>query len=328
MASINAIPNCALPGGNLGVPECAINPALIVGAIAVPKGTTFNAADIADFQTTLQTLVTNATKIERGQIMGGFLEIDDQSEDIQEKTYGYGQKVVTRDEQYVWSFQYLDGGFCYHRQMLGFKGKEGQYDFLFVDSAGVIWGTQATDATTGAPAVKGIALTQIYVYNWKAATGSDPARYMVRFTIANAKQINEQAAFISDLGFDVFTDINLVQDINFDFVTSDEVDADGDIALALTTGCGGTNLVSAYPTEVVNASRYTVVNTATGAAISFTVASAGTGDGAYLAFNLDDTDPDYPTAGGYITIAAVAPSAWAALDLPYFEAIPKTIIVT
>lgn len=323
MAQINAV-NCGVGSGNLGVPTCTIDLDMLVGAIPIPKGRVFTAAELVDFRTTLQALLVNNSYALRAQVMGRFLEIDDQSEDIQEKTWGYGTKTVTRGEVYNWVFPYLDGGFCRHRQMLKFKDRQGDYDWLFVDKSKNILGTRKVDAN-GVLAFGGVDLTQFYTYNWKPATGSDPAMYRVKFALADAAQINEDAAFIT-VDFDVFS-LAMVQDVDlFPVGATAIVGATGDINVGVYSGCGGNNLVNNLP-AIVATGNFLVTNYQTGAAITVTAVTAGgTGTAKYIAFNLDDTDTDYPAPGEYLQISLASVSTVFASTGQYLEATPPLVL--
>lgn len=325
MAVMNLV-NCGAGSGNLGKPDCSVDFGLIIGAIAIPKNSVYTANDMVDIQTTIQAQLVNDTYADRAFRMGIFKEIDDQSEDIQEKTWGYGDKTVTRGEVYNWVFGYYDG-FCLHKLMLGFKDRQNEFDYLFITQDRKVIGTQAVDAN-GITALGGIAMSQFYVYNWKPATGSEPANYRVKFAVADATQLNEWLGFI-EVDFDIFR-LNVIQDVILDVVgTTRIVDADGDINISIFAGCGGQNLVTTYGATIANVARFSVTNTLTGAAITLTgVTITGSGSSQYLAFNIDDADTDYPAAGGYINISMVAPSVLNTAGLGYIQSNTLTLEVS
>jgi hypothetical protein len=320
MATLNAV-FCGAGSGNMGIGDCNFDPDLLVGAIAIPRGTVYAASQLVDFRATLQAQAINNSYSLRAHIFGGFLELDDQSEEAQEWTSGYGRKYFTRDEVYSWGFRYLDGGMCQHKNMLNFKGRERQFDWLFFDASYNIIGTDRTDAN-GITGFGGVNLTQFYPYNWKPKTGSEPTRYMVGFTLANARQLNENLSFIS-VDFDPYSDIDQVQDVKLQPVSDPVVDADGDINIGITSSCGAGNLVQIYGATIANVARFVATNSQTGGAVTITsVTIAGSGESQYLAFNFDDTDTDYPTAGQYLTLTMASVSVLATAGLSYFEAMP------
>lgn len=318
MATLNAV-YCGAGSGNLGLSDCNFDPDLLVGAIAIPRGTVYTAEQLIDFQATLQAQALNNSYALRAHIFGGFIEIDDQSEDTQEWTSGYGNKYVTRGEVYSWAFRYLDGGMCQHKNYLHFKDRQKQFDFLFFDASYNIIGTNRLDSN-GIPGFGGVNLTQLYVYNWKPKTGDQATQYRIRFQLANARQLNEDLAFIS-VDFDPYSDIEQVQDVNLSAVGATAiVDADGDINIGVVSGCGGNNMVQTYGATLANVARFIATNASTGGVITITaITIGGSGDSQYLAFNFDDTDTDYPAAGGYINLSLVGVGTLITAGLGAFE---------
>lgn len=319
MSSLNRL-NCATAGANLGLADCFINMDLIVGAIAIPKGYGYTATQLVDFQATLRAQAINNTYANRVFIMGQFLEIDDQSEDVQMKTWGYGAKTLTRDETMDWVFPFLDGGMCRFKQMKRFNNTQNKFDFIFVDKSGTFWGTTGTDATTGDLLFKGVQLSQIFTYNLKAPDGSNTVLYRTKFSLLNPKQLNENAAYVVNTTFDPFNDIQMIQDVQLSTVGSKTASGSGVVNVAVLAGCGSANLVQLYGSTIAVAGMFDVVNTLTGAAIAITtVTIAGTGDNQYLVFDLDSADPDYPASGAYLTIKFKSVSAVFAILAAYYE---------
>jgi hypothetical protein len=316
MATLGIITDCGAGGGNTGLPSCQWNPDLIIGSLKIPKGTVLTAAQLVDLEATIQALLVHDTYASRAHRFGRFEEIDDQSEDRAQKTWGYGGKTTTREETYDWVFYYTDGGFCTHQAYKRFSGRHREYDELFIDQSGHLIGRKALDAN-GVYGLAGIQLKEFYVKNWKPSNGSDPAMYACNYKAADAKQLNEQLVSI-EMDFDIFA-LDTIKDIDLQPVGTTIVDADGDINVSVTSGCGGQNLVELYGATIANAARFAVTNASTGVAIAFAVASGGSGDSAYVAFNVDDTDAAYPSAGGHIKIETVAVSTVHTAVGEYYE---------
>lgn len=300
MARINQL-LCSVVGGNTGLPaSCTFNPDLIIGAIAVPKGTLIGEADLADFETYLSDGFIHDTYGSRFFRFGKFEGIDNQSEDRQQQTYPYGRKTTIRDAVYYWTFTYLDGAMCAHKNYLQFKGRENEFEWFFVDKSGNVLGTTKYSATTSERKFKGIKLSEFYPNNWKPKDGSNETVYSLGFGIANAKDLNENLAVVQT-DFDIF-DMDVVMDA--EIVLLEAIDGSGDVDMTILAGCGGsTNLVEEYGTNLVATGNLTVTNAATGAAITKTsVTVAGTSPNKYFTLNLDFADTDYPASGGFIAV--------------------------
>lgn len=327
---INYNPGCGPASGNIGNGGgCNFDIGLIVGAMPVPKGTVLTAAQVADLRATLQAMLVNDTYASRAFRMGRFLEIDDQSEERQQKTWGYGKKTTTRGETYDWVFYYTDGGLCMHKNMMNFAPNAANYDYFFYDDNRNLIGTSGVDAN-GVQGFAGVSIDELYVAPWKPANGSDPAMYMVNFKISDTTQLNESLAVIQQIPFDLFS-LSVVNNVEL-LVPSGStiiVDADGDIPIGIQGGCGGQNLVERYGATIANVARFAAKNQLTGAAITITgVTITGVGASQYLLFNLDHEDTDYPSAGEYITINMVSVSTLNTAGLGYIESNVLTLEVS
>lgn len=297
MATLN-LAGCASRDGNTGLPSsCVHNPEQLIGNIALPKGTVWGAAELADIRNTIQNGFLNATYTSRYQRFGRYEEIADNSEERTEQTFGYGNKVTVRGEKYFWTFTYIDGAFCAHKNYLKFKGRENEFDFLFVDNAGNIIGTEAYDTDGNLAGLKGVAVTEFRENNWKPNDGSATTVYTLNIGIADSADLNERYAFVT-VDFDVFG-LGLVEDVVLSNISTL---AAGIVAITVIGGCGGQNFVESFPL-IADASLFDIKNRITGQDIDAdTVTILGSGQNSYLRFDLDDTDPDYPAVGEDITI--------------------------
>lgn len=315
MATLPNILNCASRQGHTGVPtSCTHNPDLLIGILAVPKGTVWASAQLADIQTTIQDGLINDTYASGYHYFGDFVGISDDSEDRQQETLGYGEKVTTRDEQYYWTFRYTEGHMCKHKAYLKFKGRENEFDFFLVDKSRNIIGTEAYDADGFLTGMKGLDLYEFYENNWKPKDGTNDTMYQLSIGLRDSKEINEYYAFIT-VGFKV-SDLNQIQDALLIPVST--LDG-GDVNVQVVSGCGGLNMVKNYP-DIVDATLFTAVNKATGADIPIDgLTSAGTGDNQYLVFDLDETDPDYPASGEDLQIVPDPTSDFTTAGISYFS---------
>lgn len=324
MAYLFQLP-CANFTGNTGIPvTCTLNPDELIGLLAIPKGTTFTAAQLAAFQTTLQAGLVNDTYGSRYHRIGQFEEIDDQSEDRVQKTFGYQRKVTIQNGKYYWNFRYLDGAFCMHQSLINFRNREQEFDYLIVDKSNNFIGTYKLDATTNAYLYKGVSVTELYENDWKPKTGDDENSYILSMGIRDSAQLNKYMANVT-ADFD-FWALNTVKDVRISSLGA--LSGIGTVNLGIYAACGGLNLVQTYGSTIANVARFSAKNTATGATITISsVTVGGVGQNSYLIFDMDVSDTDYPAIGSQITIDMVAPSVLVAAGLDYFDGEPLILTV-
>lgn len=305
---------------NLGVPEDkSWDPGIIRGAIAIPKGTIITAANAAAWDTYLRAQLIHDTKTSRWQRFPRFEEIDDQSSDKQEKEYAYGTKVTIRDSVYKFQFLFIEGGFPAYQALLGMKDRQRDFDILFFDHQMSFWGTRAVtaDAEDG---MKGFALSQLYVDNWKPKTGTENHMYMVAFSFADATEFTSRFMHLdtrtdNNDGVDLFA-LPVVKTLAVEALTALN---GGDVTLAVTSQSGAVNYVETYGSSIV-ASLYIPKELSTGNAITLTgISTTGVGANAAQVLDIDETDTDYPASTEQLVIQSAAPSAWYAAIGEYVE---------
>lgn len=303
MAILNYL-NCASVQGHTGLPtSCSHNPDLLQYILAVPKGTVWNAAALADIQTTIQNGLVNDTYSSGYHLFGKFTAIDNQSEDRQQETLAYGDKVTTRDAQYYWTFRYNDGYMCKHKAYLKFKGRENEFEYFMIDKSRNVIGTEAYDANGFLTGIKGLTFYEFYEQNWMPKDGSNDSMFQLSVGLANSKELNEYYAFVT-LGFDISTLDQIIDVVLSPLTTLDG----GAVTVSVLAGCGGQNLVK-LTNDWADPTLFSVKNTATGATITITgISVTGVGDNQALLFDIDEADADYPTSTNELTITGVAPS--------------------
>lgn len=289
--------------GQTALPNsCTHNPDLIIGLLAVPYGTVWDATALANIQETIQDGLINNTYAEAYHYFGDFEGIDDQSEERQQETFGYGNKVTTRDERYYWTFRYTDGHMCKHKAYLAFKGRENEFQYFIVDKSRNIIGTEAYDADGFVTGMRGLTVYELYENNWKPKDGTNDTMFNLSIGFSDSKELNEFYAFVT-VGFDI-SSLLMVKDAVLSPLTTLN---GGAVTVAILAGCGGQNLVQNYP-ALATAGLYTANNKLTGAAVTITgVSITGLGASQAILFDIDDTDPDYPTSGNYLTITLDPP---------------------
>lgn len=292
MANINEL-NCDVNRKNVGYGSCVLTPDLIKGAILYLENRIFTPEELDDLQTTLQSDAWEDSPSERGFPIHGFLQMNDNTEDVQIQTFDYGTKAKTRDGDYDWQFQFLRGGV---NLLSAFRSLEGNIYALFYDANGVIYGTENNDRLSTIP-------VQFFALPWRPPTGSAAAQFLIRF-IFRPEYLNDSLAFTKKITLSQIESVVGLKDVNI--IVNSFDDTTGVANITLMQRIGSINLYELYATELANVARYLATNQDTGAAITITTV---TGQASNKSFNvtLDTGDTDYPT-DGVIELTLAAPS--------------------
>lgn len=299
--------SCVTGGaGNTGVGSCYLDPKNIVGAILLPKGTSFAAADTVDAPTllaALQALSIAALPANRAYPIADFQQITDNSEDVTIQTLGYGGKAVTREGDTDWSFQFIKGGLCLNKALRKFNGQTP--DVMFYDAAGVLYGYKVGTAFRGIP------LSLMYTAPLKINDGTNTSIYLVRF-VFKPTYLNDSPGFVEG-GDTQWGDVVGLQDVA---VTATKVTAV--ITAKGKVGCAATDLYDLYATELAVVAAHIVKNAATGNLI--TVASVAVDANAKAwTVTLDTADPDYTASATGVTYQLANPTVLAGLNVDGLE---------
>lgn len=327
MATLNSI-DCSAILRNVGTGNCGFLPDVIMGAIFIPRGMTFNAEQIADWRNTLITLANADDKSQRIYPIGPFSDFTDNSEDTVYETTGYGDEAFVREGQYRWLFRLGKANMCLHSALATFINKEGQFDLLLWDKTNAVLGTTVQDAN-GRDVLGGFTLGSIGRPKMNMATGSTKAQSWIRVTLVDESQFNATPGIVveSDSPFNMTATLKGLIDIKLGDVTPVGAGA-GSKSITLVAGCGSQNLAEMFPTELADFNLYTATNVATGLVIPVTAATI---NGGIVTLTLNAASPNYPSGTGKIRIGMVEPSelADAGLEDPdgtRYEA--GTVVVT
>lgn len=251
MATILNNPGCGSVVTNTGTPNCAFMPDKIIGAILVPESLTLENSELDTFITTMQTKMLGASGTRVYPIFR-FDAITDNSEDLTIRTLGYGGKQVTKDPKYDWTFEMLHGGHCHNVNLRKFN-KNKSFRVLFVDELNYVYGVKAPD-----DGMKGFTMDFFYAMPFKANTGEEAAKYMVRFALAKPNEWNEDVAYFTP-GVDVEDALKGILDV--ELVDLGAGSATKKHIVGIRTACDKVSLYDAYSTLI--ATEFAVVFTAT-----------------------------------------------------------------
>lgn len=263
--SINSL-NCTDNFANTGIGKCSFIPKHIVGEFIVPDDFELDADGAKSIKEQLQEAAENDNPAERIYPIHNFVEVEDNSDDPSESTFGYGGISINNEGNYDLQFRFMKGGLCLSNQLRQYNNSSVRV--IFIDADGVIFGQRVDDK------LKGVPLELFYVPKFTISDGdSEQAGFHVR-NVFKPKYINEQIAFIDTqaLGFDP-EEIKGLQEVRLVDAGSD----DTSVKLKPLAGCGGLNLAQVYESELADDTLWTLTDASDGSNVS--ISSADVTDG-------------------------------------------------
>lgn len=233
---------CSTNFANTGIGDCYLIPGHIVGQFLVPEDFELDADGVDSIKTQLQEAAENDNPAQRIYPIHGYVELEDNSADPTEGTFGYGGITITNDGNYDLSFRFMKGGLCLSNQLRRYN--RSSVRTIYIDSNGILFG-QLVDGK-----LKGIPLELFYVPKFTLSDGdAESAGFHVR-NVFKPKYLNEQIAFIDTdaLGFDP-EEIKGLREVNFLNAGSDKTT----VKVKPVVGCGGENLTDNFATELEGA---------------------------------------------------------------------------
>lgn len=299
MATLNALQS-ASRFGNTGIIAPFTDIKNIIGAIIVPKGTTFAVSSI---QSVLSAGCLNSNPLARFYPVFDFEATKDGSEAKTVQTLATGAKHVVKEGYNDHSFQFVNGGKDLQANLRQFNGSA--WDFFYVDGGEYgVANSQKLIGIAGATAgyIQAIPTDGGFIWtdNFVLNDATKIAEYMIGF-VFKQKYLNDLMAFVQ-LPFDAPTTLYGLTSINVAGVTDT---TSGSYDLTLTTKTG-TNLGDLYATAMAAAGNFTANNTATGLAIAITGVTYNATTKAFVVA-LNKSDANYPTSGT-ITFGLASPT--------------------
>lgn len=290
-----------LTGANTGVGSCALDIKFIKGAIIVPSGFSFSAADLAtkdSFLAALQ-LATSTPAATRIFPIHDFAEINDSSENPTEDKLGYGSTLIVRDGRHIWSFPILKGGYCLSKQLRSFNNMN--VDVLFIDDNDLVFGIKRGTALYGIPQ------DQVYQMPLKINDGSKLTRYVQRFSMKSNWVDNGGFAFLNSGDWD------LVKGLQNVVLSSGGARVAGVSLVKGQFSCGSADLYATYGSSLAVGSLWSAKDSVSGNVLTITSVALNTNIGGYTV-TVDTADPDY-VVGHAVIISLAAASVLAAAGL-------------
>lgn len=296
---------CASNAGNTGIGDCFLDIKNIVGGFLVPRSLELTEVDTASAAALAERLQELAFEVS-GRVfpLPTFEGFTNNSTEVAIQTLTYGTGVITGEGIYDWTFQYVQGGLCLHKNLRKFNSRT--MSILLYDAAGTLYGVKE-----GANLV-GIPLDLLYMAPFTVNDYANITAYTIRIQI-QPSTLNDAVGFVSGGTVSTWRGVEGLQDIalvrNGGVLPAVGVDA--------FTGCDRTNIGTVFATELAVASAWSAVNGATGLVIpitSVTVSAGGT-----FTITVDDESANYPTSGGNFVLSLVSPTALAVLNVEGYE---------
>lgn len=257
------IANCSTQG-NTGGTFCNAEPGYLAYALPVPKGTVIpNTALVsqAAFTTFVQAALWANSRTTRWQKSPKLVEFKDGTKEPQTEDLD-GYMVLTQMMPYVWTYRFANGfsGATKNLHQIwraDIHQMQNFYDFFFIDSNNMWWGTNALDST-GAQGMGAISLTQIIIPDWVQATPKSANKYNMMIVLADNGQLNANFASVqcSTLAsaFLALTDVSVT--VGVTATTSTNIYVSGKI--------GGNTLGKQYGAALAIAALWVITDITTG----------------------------------------------------------------
>lgn len=297
--------NCSKNTKNTGFGSCFEDWKQIKGALFYDNPRSFTDAELENLRALLIAEASKDNKANRMFPIHNFVAPTDNTEEVVVQTFDYGSKVIVRDGDNDWMFQFVDGGNCLS---VALRSHNGPGHVLFYDKEYKILGTVRNKMHSTIP------LQFMHTKPWGLATGSTVASYGIRF-VFEAKYVNEQRDFIK-ADFDLSEIVGL-QDIS---INVNEFDQDsGVINATFQTECGAVNLYDSYNAQFA-AGQLSAVDQDGNEVTILTLTPVPGSKSFDIALDTGDL-PD----GGTVTISGPAPSVLADAGIPGYEFLPVDI---
>lgn len=240
---------CAENFGNTGVGDCPFIPKHVVGMFIVPHDFTISQNDMGDLKAYLEDAANAENRRERILPVHGFVGIEDNTEDLVAETLGYGGIAVIREGKYDLTFRLGNGGLCLLKSLRRYNNRP--VSVLLILAGGTILGVRSGDT------MKGIPVDMFYALPLTFSDGSGTTTsFRVRLVI-RPEYINDVLAFV-----ETSADGFIPEEITglMDAVVIDAGSAGNNVIVKVEGGCGGSNFLEDYETEMADESMWVVTD--------------------------------------------------------------------
>ncbi len=287
---------------NTGRYKESILPKIMKGIVLVPKGVdgprwaanASNATINATVRAWLVALPKADDYTQRGQFIGPLIGIDDKSTEPVYQEYNYGTKVLVNEGQYMWGFDYREGGMSYAMSVKAFSGRADEYNYVALTNEGQVHGCNyyTTDAQ-GNVSVGGfdaIPLQQLDVQKMTTPTKDKEAGFKVMISPEFISDINEDACIVETGDASIIKAVQAATVIDVALTSLGINGNAGVYDVAIFTADGKTNLATGPYALAWDYQCFNVIRVATGAPITVTSVSVAADA---LRITINTSDPDW-----------------------------------
>lgn len=248
--------NCGT-SGNVGKFFCSFNPTIYKYFIMIPKGYVIPASVLTS-NTALKAHIyaglINDTPGQRWKRSGILSQMQDNTEAVKTENKD-GYLAPTQFPPYNWQWDMTLQMAQFVKWKAYSQVAQDQYDYLFIDDAGNLIGTNKLD-TTGANGLGGVSLFSFYMQDMKTATVDTLVKFNVNMIITNNVQLNENISMIqaelTPSDWDTVLYDTLITQGTANTATAIKVQC-------FTDGAGAkASLLAKYPTELADADAWIV----------------------------------------------------------------------
>src|SRR5699024_6831655 len=254
---------CAIDIANTGVGDCPLIPKHITGMFIVPKDFRLEPSDFDNLQEVLQDLAEDSNPSDRILPIHGFVGIEDNTEDLEVETLGYGGLAPIREGRYDLTFRMGQGGVCLLRSLRKLNGRS--LRVLLYDADGVLFGAQDGSDMVGIP------LEMFYALPMTLSDGSSTTTSFNVRLVFDASYLNDSLAFVETKtdGF-LLQEISGLLDIYF-------MQAPGSsnpvILLTGSASCGSQNVLQEFSSELGDVGMWVATSAEDGSSVDITSVS-------------------------------------------------------
>lgn len=292
------ITDCVSYAPNTGGARCAFYVKNFIGAIIVPQGSFLSASERLALKTTIDANCINSTAALRWKPVRQFINLEDKTPQVSINQTGYGNNQQGHRGKYFWSFEH-DGGHSLHKLLMQYNNKQNDYAIYFIEGThggyGAIVGCNGADG-----AMLPFDLSMILVDNYKIG-GGDTDKAMIAFELADNTQFDNDLCFEPlSASYKPASIVGLEQ--TYLQMTSATMTT---LGVATIKWMGETTNLYDRFSSYLTTTTCKAYNKLTGSEITIT-SITGNAVTRSFAFNLDETDPDWPgTAGMEIEIKTI-----------------------
>lgn len=279
---------------NLGKGTCPFTPGLVTMGFLAPVSnaivTQANMADKATLQAFINAQLHHNDPTKRWHILGHYRGFEDMSEDIQTFTDEYGDKEVTDDVRYMYSYR-LKNGISHHRFLRTFNKQHEKFVYFEVTGS-VLHGSVHPDLdANGLEQMTGFDLNLLFAPGKRNATRTEPTYFRVLLGFADTVQVNDEL-FSVDTELNPLRAFKGVREVELKNVTPAGA-ASG--VYHIEAYVDGKNIAgSDIGASFADAAIWIGANLATAAEVDLTTVARNATNTAYI-LTFDNTDVDYDT---------------------------------